>query len=277
MLNKSFARDKMKRILNLCALALLFLLSISAHARTESIFLENMKVAMKEDNAPDVTPYGSLYAVSEKNGNIFITDKKGQTKQLTFSGKDSQPSLSPDEKTVVFVRNTPDKKIKVNMGQKDEVEANEIWIIDADGKNPKLVIEAGKESLTPKGMEAHRLAKEKGIEAPKGKELTITLAKLSSPQFSPDGKLLYFMSMRWVTSDAIHIMNLNNKFVCFVTDGNSLEVIKKGKYTGHLIVKKHRYFLGGGSYDWFYLLSNYGIENAPLGETDKNFKDMYVK
>ena len=47
-----------------------------SNLRSESIFLENMRATMEEDNAVHVSPHGSLYTVSEKNGNIFITDKK---------------------------------------------------------------------------------------------------------------------------------------------------------------------------------------------------------
>ncbi|MCK4401795.1 hypothetical protein KAW08_05790 [bacterium] len=239
----------MFKVLTISALLLLFPIS----ARAESNFEETLKALMGETNHG--SSHVSLYSVSEKNGNIFITDKKGELKQLTFSGKDSQPSLSVDEKTVVFVRNTPKRKVEVNIGIEDEVGANEIWTIDTEGKNPKLIVKAGKKSPLRDRV----------------------LARLSMPQFSSDDASIYFMSMGTVTSDIIYLLHLETNKLYFVVSDNSLEVIQRGRYEGCLIVKQHKYFLGGGSYDWFWLLSYDGKEKAPLGKTDKNFKSMFVK
>lgn len=241
--------NKIFKVLAISALLLLFPID----ARTESIFEENLKTLMGETK--QISSHANLYTVSEKNGNIFITDKKGEIKQLTFSGKDSQPSLSVDEKTVVFVRNTPKRKVEVNTGPEDEVGANEIWTIDIEGKNSKLIVKAGKKSPLQDRI----------------------LARLNSPQFSSDDASIYFMSMGTVTSDIIYLLHFKTNKLYFVVSGNSLEVIQRGRYTGCLIVKQHKYFLGGGSYDWFWLLSYDGKEKAPLGKTDKNFKDMFVR
>ncbi len=195
------------------------------------------------------------HSVFEKNGNVFIADKKGQTKQLTFSGKDSQPSLSSDKKAVVFVRAVPDRRVGIDIRLEEDVEANEIRTIDIKGKNPELIVKAGR--IPPVGCRF--------------------LARLNSPQFSPDGKNVYFMTMSWGTSDAICRAAIDTKELCYIRPGNTLEVIKKGKYAGYLIIKDHRYLLGGGSYDWFRLLYPDGKECSVIGKTDKNFKDMYVK
>ena len=242
----------MNKILKVLAISTsLLLFPIGAHA--ESNFDETLKALMGETN--QISSHANSYTVSKKNGNIFITDKKGEIKQLTFSGKDSQPSLSVDEKTVVFVRNTPKRKVEVNIGIEDEVGANEIWTIDVEGKNSKLIVKAGKKSPLRDRV----------------------LARLSVPQFSSDDASIYFMSMGTVTSDIIYLVHLETKKLYFVVSSNSLEVIQRGRYAGCLIVMKHKYFLGGGSYDWFWLLSYDGKEKAPLGKTDKNFKDMFVR
>jgi hypothetical protein len=42
-----------------------------------------------------------------------------------------------------------------------------------------------------------------------------------------------------------------------------------------LIVNQHRYFLGGGSYDWYWVFSPNGKEEGPLGpEIVKNQRDV---
>ena len=38
---------------------------------------------------------------------------------------------------------------------------------------------------------------------------------------------------------------------------------------------QHRYFLGGGSYDWYWLLRPDGKEVGPVGETTENFEATY--
>jgi hypothetical protein len=53
-------------------------------------------------------------------------------------------------------------------------------------------------------------------------------------------------------------------------------VLHSGKYRDHLLVSQHRYFLGGGSYDWFWLFDSRGKEVGPVGEDTENFKSLYA-
>ena len=72
-------------------------------------------------------------------------------------------------------------------------------------------------------------------------------------------------------------MNSDGRGERFLTDGNSLEVLQKsedGGYDGYLIVKKHKYFFEGGSYDWYWLLTPDGEEVGPLKNVEF-FKDLY--
>jgi hypothetical protein len=180
----------------------------------------------------------------EREGNIYIKNADGKVQSLTNTGKDSQPCLSPDGKTVVFVRATDENISDEPLPTYGEV--NEIWSINRETKQEKLLI-CGK----------------------KGDNPTNTLSSLRSPQFSPDGKRIYFMSSAWVTSAAIHVMNSDGTEERFLTDGNSLEVLQEtddGEYNGYLIVEKHKYFLGGGSYDWHWLVTPDGEEVGPISE-----------
>ena len=49
---------------------------------------------------------------------------------------------------------------------------------------------------------------------------------------------------------AVHVVDVKTGAEHFVCPGNSLEVLRKGQYTGHLLITQHRYFLAGGSFDW---------------------------
>jgi hypothetical protein len=100
---------------------------------------------------------------------------------------------------------------------------------------------------------------------------------MSSPQFSSDGRKLFFETSAWATSDAIHMVDLETRKEQFVTDGNALQVVPSGEYKDHLLVTKHKYFIGGGSYDWVWLVTPDGKEVGPVGENAKNFKETYLE
>jgi dipeptidyl aminopeptidase/acylaminoacyl peptidase len=189
-------------------------------------------------------------SVLAKDGNVIIKERSGQTKKLTTLGRDSQPGLSPDRRRIVFVRSTPGKTVQTSL---NDTEATELWLVDSDGSHPELLL-AGSQDKDPQK----------------------SLADFSSPQFSPDGRRIYFMSVGWVTSGAVHVVDIQSKRQSFVSPGNTLEVIQKGKYRGYLIVQEHKYFYGAkvGSYDHYWLLTPNGREIRHLGgeRSYRNFK-----
>jgi dipeptidyl aminopeptidase/acylaminoacyl peptidase len=189
-------------------------------------------------------------SVFAKDGNVFLKSRSGQTKQLTTSGRDYQPCLSPDRRRILFVRHTPGKTVPTPLG---DAEATELWLVDSDGKAPELVV-TGREDEDPKK----------------------SLADFSSSQFSPDGRRIFFMSVGWVTSGAVHVVDIQTKRESFVSPGNTLEIIQKGRYRGYLIVQEHKYFFGSkvGSYDHYWLLTADGREVRDIGEerSYRNFK-----
>ncbi len=184
--------------------------------------------------------------VSVQNGNVILA---GRT--LTNSGHDSEPVLSPDKKWIAFVRTVPDKKKSTGAGEAD---ATELWQIRADGKEPTVLVRA-KES----------------------DKMENVLAGFSKPEFSTNGKLVYFLSEAWTTSGALHVVDTTNGEEHFVCPAAEFEVVQSGEYRDDLLVQQHRYFIGGGSYDWFWLLKPDGKEVGPVGEDTDNFKATYSK
>jgi dipeptidyl aminopeptidase/acylaminoacyl peptidase len=189
--------------------------------------------------------------VTVRNGNVFFTDAAGHSRELTSSGRDSNALLAPDGRWVVFVRKVAGKKIATGA---DETEPTELWQIRTDGK------------------EATRLVRSHGSEKPES-----IVAGFERVQFSSDGKLIYFLTPAWATSGAIHVIDSTNGREYFVCPGNDLKVVPAGEYRDCLLVQQHRYFIGGGSYDWYWLLRPDGREVGPVGENLESFESTYRK
>ena len=185
-----------------------------------------------------------------QNGNVCVSNG-GESKTLTTSGRDSEPVLSPDGKWIVFVRTIPGKKISTGLGDAD---ATELWQIGADGKEPIVLVRP----------------KDSG-------KMENVLAGFSKPQFSTNGRLVYFLSEAWATSGALHVVDSTNTKEHFVCLALEFEVVPSGEYRDCLLVAQHRYFIGGGSYNWFWLLRPDGKEVGPVGEDTENFKATYLK
>jgi len=190
-------------------------------------------------------------SVSVKDGNIQFTDKAGQTTALTSSGRDAAPVLAPDGKWVAFVRKVDGKKITTGS---DEVDPTELWQVRTDGKEPSLLVKC------------------RAAEKPES-----VIAAFESLQFSTNGKLLYFVTPAWATSGAVHVVDTTNRKERYLFPGNNLKIVVSGEYKDCLLVQQHKYFVGGGSYDWFWLLRPDGKEVGPVGEDTENFEATYGK
>lgn len=192
--------------------------------------------------------------VTVREGNLFYrASAQGPARQLTSAGLDGEPRLSPDARTVAFVRGTPGDSVDTALGRE---EATALWIIGVDGGGARMLVR-GRSADSPER----------------------TLARFQSPQFSPDGRRIYFLSSAWATSGAVHAVEMASGGERFVAPGNSLEVVPSGEYAGHLLVSQHRYFLAGGSYDWVWLLTPDGAEVGPVGESEEaveEFRALHV-
>ncbi len=144
---------------------------------------------------------------------------------------DTQAATSADGQQTVFVRQLSGPS-----------PASELWWSRAPGQPPK------------------RLLQESIHSDPKR-----TLAGFNNPVFSADGQSVYVMTQAWATSNAIHRIDLRTGRTRFVAAGNSVQVVPRGRWAGHLVVMQHKYAPGGGALDPYWLLTPTGREVRRVG------------
>jgi hypothetical protein len=186
-------------------------------------------------------------------GQIFAREPHRKSKQLPLLMPAATPDLSADGRQIAFVRYRLATGDEVT--QNDRLEGNtqsligDIWIAAVDGSHPELVLTGGpRPDLVPP---VATLPKE--------------LAGITSTKFDPDAQLVYFIADAWATSGAIYVLDLKTRGVRYFTDGTVFAVLQSEPHRGSLLVSKHRYFEGGGSYDHFWLVSPEGTVGEDVG------------
>ncbi len=190
-------------------------------------------------------------AVEIQGGNVVIKSR-GHVVQLTDSEEASDPVLSPDDTFVVFTRGRAlDHESQSCDG---DVKGNvELWSVRVDGKGARRLL-ASRESNEPRQM----------------------LCRFTHKQFSANGKQLYFDSAGWATSDSVHSYDFKSGKERFVAPANGFYLItacQERRYRNTLLVNQHRYFIGAGSYDWYWLVDLNGKDIGPVGEETAMFED----
>jgi hypothetical protein len=186
-------------------------------------------------------------SVEVQAGNAVYHAADWTVRILTHTGRDSVAVLSPDGRWVAVVRHTG-RTVPTTLAPQP---ATELWVVStATGAGRRLVAPAA------------------------GRTPERTLAGLWDVVFSPDSRTVYFLSPAWATSSAVHAVEVATGRERYVTPGNSLAVVPRGRYRGYLIVQQHRYFLGGGSYDWTWLLTPGGHDVGPIGETEAGVEEF---
>ena len=203
----------------------------------------------QQPSIPDIPAPG----VVERDGNIYYIDDSGKEITITSLGTDFQPSLSTDEKYVTFGRDNYEVMIEDMFGP--PYPSRQIWKASVDASDaPSLVAGYG---LPANGEgSGYRY--------------------LSRPAFSNDNSEIYFLGASWATSSALLAVKLSDLSTRFVTSSNYLEIIRSGSWAGDIIVQQHKYFIGGGSYDWYWIISPDGETRGPIGESTDYFRENHL-
>lgn len=150
--------------------------------------------------------------VAERDGAILYYTPEGRECALTPEGRFTQPALSPDGTTAAFVH------IETEGDPGTDTARTSLWIADVASGTRRMLV-ASKPAAA----------------------MTETLGAMWKPEFSLNGGFVYVMAEAWVTSPAIHQVNLATGAHRFVIDGELLFVIRTGRYAGYLAVRRHRY------------------------------------
>jgi len=182
-------------------------------------------------------------------GDVIFNADDGSSRSLTSTHDAREAVLSPDGRRVAWVKDPalPDE----TEPSLDAPDLSTLWLSDVDGSSARLLVDS------------------KPADEPKE-----NLTAFNSLAFTLDGKGLYFLTQGWVTSNALHLVGLASGKVRYIADANTVQVVPKGKYANHLIVQKHKYRKGGGSYESYWLIAPSGKEIREIGESEEKVEEL---
>jgi len=186
--------------------------------------------------------------VFSEGGRIMLVNNQKRV-QLTAGPADHDPVLSPDGSIVVFSREIERRITSGACCEGAPPRANQLWMIGRDGIGARLLVRENE-----------------GTPGDEWAETVIT--RFNEKQFSSDGRYLYFLTPSWVTSSALHVYDFVANRTRYIGPANDLIVLSdclSSQYHDLLAVKQHRYFVGGGSYNWYWLIDSDRKEIGPIG------------
>lgn len=148
-----------------------------------------------------------------KDKNIYVTKTDGKVEQVTFIGNDSSPLISPDKKTVYFIRQTG------NMGESEYEGIEQLAIMQVDLKTLK------EEKLTDT---IHY----------EDWESTSEIYEVTGFTLSQDGHFIFFITQKWATSGVLVKLNTQTKALLEISHGDKFELLKDGQYKDHIVVTR---------------------------------------
>jgi hypothetical protein len=187
-------------------------------------------------------------------GNIVI-ERNGSSTKLTTSEMDLDPVLSPNGASVVYTRQgrgRSPRTYEFNQVCPTEPRPDQLRRINVDGSSDQVLL------MGRKGEPARQLC------------------DFRSTQFSSDGRRLYFLTPAWAASGALHVYDMRAGEEHFLMPAKGILVLSfcPNRYKDRLVVLSRRYFMLGGSYDWYWLYDPTGKkELGPLGQFN-NPEDM---
>lgn len=184
-----------------------------------------------------------------KDNNIYATKTDGEIEQVTYIGKDSKPLISPDRKVIYFIRQTGNFEESENKG------GQQLAIMQVELPSLK------EEKLTDTIQYADWKS-------------TSEIYEVRGFTLSQDGRFIYFITQKWVTSGVLVKLNTMTKEMIEISDGYNFELLKRGQYKDNIIITRSSIKSNAGRQLSNWLIDIYGKEIKEIGDDDAviNFK-----
>lgn len=145
--------------------------------------------------------------VFAKDGNIFLK-VNGQLTQLTNTGRDFGPVLSPDDRLVAFTREIEGKSGKCapeDESANGDCARYQLWVTDIETRSERMLV-------GPRADD-HDMRK--------------VVIEFNDKKFSPDGKTIYFSTPAWAVSHAVHSVDIDGSNERHITHGDLIDVVNE--------------------------------------------------
>jgi len=187
--------------------------------------------------------------VAERGGDIYLRTATGW-RQMTNTGSDAAPKVSPSGKNVVFIRKLRESVLSTEnvLGWPDKTQ---LWVVATEASSrPELLLGT---PIDLKGSKYYRF---------------------TDPQWSADGTAVFFSVDYAVTTGAIARVSLIDRRAVFIAPAIEFHVVQTGKYAGYLVAQQRKYKLAGGHYDWYWLLDPDGAPVDVIGESETEVEEF---
>ena len=186
--------------------------------------------------------------VETRQGNVYYINAN-RTVQISSGGMDSDPSLSFDGGSVIFVRRT-----LVPAGFEEPTEPNpvqtQIWTANIHGASEPKMVFAGPVKVGDSEY-----------------------ATFSEPKLAVDNRHAYFLIHYAVVEFGLIRVDLANGHAQLISGALQWDVIRQGRYAGDLVVQKRKP-VGDGITDFFWLLTPEGKEIGFVGQSEEEAQEF---
>jgi hypothetical protein len=189
----------------------------------------------------------SARQLKEVDGNIVFIAGNGTTIPLTMGGSFAQPSLSPDGKLAVFLRNAGLVDDPIAPWPNAKTQKTEIWVADTAVPNSGHAVFTG------------------GVRRDNREFFAF-----ESPRFSPDDRYIYFLIREAVVTSGLVRLEIASGRVDYIVTALNFQVVSAGKYRGDLVVQRRKAKLASGFYEWYWLLTPDGKEVGIVGQDERD-------
>jgi len=180
--------------------------------------------------------------VETRKGAVCLIAPGGTASKLTEGPNDSAPMLSSDGQQVVYVRS----RVLAEPDPTFEIRVHNVTV----------------------GTDRSVLRSPISIRGEKYSEI-------GRPQFSADGKTIYFLFNWSVTTHGLARFDMKTGEVKFVMPAFEFYSVVRGKYGGDLVVQQRRAKLATGYYYLYYLYTPDGKEIGVVGENQADV-DLFL-